>query len=247
MTPRKGPASVPRWTEGQLEAARKRALATFVEERGREGTRAYAEAFNCAEPIVRRLFELSDDLLKFDGEILRQGSELLAAARYLAGPPVSADDLETLVGTRLGGRASDLEAAEQAAAVLRSAWDPIRFPWLTDRRRPTRHQKWTAIRWTAGIWAVERVRTFRRAEASRRQEQKVIDCLLSAGLERGPRLRRIDSLDALSRGTFTQETILAARPSPSGCAGRCGRGGGCKKVRSPTPSCLPCAVRREAR
>lgn len=199
----------PRWTEEQLEAGRQEALAAFIRERGQEGTRAYRAAFEGIEPVVRRLFDVTNDLRDFGGEVLRGDPELLPAARYLAGPPISADDLETLVGGRLGRQAPDPEIAERVADVLRSAWDPIRFPWLGQDRGPRPGERAAAIRWTAGIWAIERLRTQRRTESSRRQEAAAAEALRNAGYEDGPPLRTMDALDALPRGTFTREVTLA--------------------------------------
>ena len=198
----------PKWTEEQLEAGRQEALAAFIRERGQEGTRAYRAAFEEIEPVVRRLFKVTNELRDFRGEVFRQDPELLPAARYLAGPPISADDLETLVGGRLGRRVPDPDVAERVADVLRSAWDPIRFPWLGQDRGPRAGERVAAIRWTAGIWAIERLRTKRRTESSRRQEAATAEALRQAGYEEGPRPRTMDALDALPRGTFTREVVL---------------------------------------
>jgi sulfite reductase beta subunit-like hemoprotein len=131
------------------------------------------------------------------------------AARYLAGPPISADDLETLVGGGLGRRTPEPDVANRVADVLRSAWDPIRFTWLADERAPRAGERRAAIRWTAGIWAIERLRTQRRTESSRRQEAAVAEALIGCGFEEGSRLRSMDLLDALPRGMFTREVTLA--------------------------------------
>ncbi|MCL6537009.1 MAG: XamI family restriction endonuclease [Acidothermus sp.] len=206
---RRRPLQPPKWTEEQLETGRQEALAAFIRERGQEGTRAYREAFDEIEPVVSRLFEATSDLRNFRGEVLREDPKLLPAARYLAGPPISADDLETLVGGRLGRRVPDPEAAKRVADVLRSAWDPIRFPWLGQNRGPRASERAAAIRWTAGIWAIERLRTLRRTESSRRQEAAVAEALHRAGYKHEPRLRVMDTLDALPRGSFAREVSLA--------------------------------------
>ncbi len=199
----------PRWSAGELDGGRTRALAAFVDERGREGTRAYMAAFEDAEPVVRRLLDRTHDLLDFRGNLFRVDTELLAAARYLAGPPISADDLSTLVGGPLGGRALDPAVAERVADVVRSAWDPIRFRWLFERRGPSPGEREEAIRWTAGIWAIERLRTRRRTESSRRQEAAVVAGLAAVGLEEIRGIRAISTLDILPRGSFTREVNLA--------------------------------------
>jgi hypothetical protein len=112
---RRRPVEAPRWTERQLEKDRLEALAAFIRERGQEGTRAYRTAFEELEPVVRRLFEVTKDLRDFHGSVIRKHPELLPAARYLAGPPISADDLETLVGGRLGRRVPEPDVANRVA------------------------------------------------------------------------------------------------------------------------------------
>lgn len=207
--PQRRPLPPPAWPEKRLEQDRQEALAAFIEERGKEGTRAYLTAFKETEPIVLKLFQVTSDLLKFTGEVFEQNRELVETARFLAGPPVSADDLETLVGGKLGRKALEPEMAGRIADVLRSVWDPIRFPWVTEGRNPTKLERQAAIQWTAGIWAVERIRTRRRGESSRRQEAAVATALREAKFKEGPRLRIMSTLDELPRGMFTREVNLA--------------------------------------
>lgn len=209
MAKRRQLGKPPRWSQDQLEAERRTALANFIQERGEEGTRAYEAAFRKNEPVIRRLFALTKDLREFGGHVITTEPELLAAARYLAGPPVSADDLETLVEGSLSRRSIHPDLAEKAASVLRAVWDPMRFPWLTKNRAPKRAERDAAISWTAGIWAVEQLRTLRRTESSRRQEELVVQALSKAGFEEQPRLRALTNLDDLPRGSFTRETNLA--------------------------------------
>lgn len=191
------PAEPPRWSYDELEADRRIALAAFIAERGQEGTAAYKAAFQSNEAIVRQLFELTHDLLEFTGPLFEAQPGLIAAARFLGGPPVSADDLVTLVGARLGSRI-DPDLAQRVADVLRAAWDPIRCPWLPEGRFPTRHERGAAINWTAGIWAVERLRTLRRTTSSR-QETAVVAALRAEGYDVRPRPQVSAALDALPR------------------------------------------------
>lgn len=67
--------------------------------------------------------------------------ELFAALRYVAGPPVSEDDLGVLVTRNVKGIAKkDLTARDDLpVAVLKLICrmsDPFRFPWITEGRRP---------------------------------------------------------------------------------------------------------------
>jgi XamI restriction endonuclease len=199
----------PRWSPERLDSDRQAALNDFIKSWGEKGTSAYRAAFEANEPVVRRLFQLTEDLREFSGEVFREDRDLLDAARYLGGPPVSEDDLATLAGAPLPRLARDPELASRTADVLRSAWDPIRYPWLGEDRTPTEHERHAAIVWTAGIWAVERVRTLQRTRSSREQEKEVARVLLDAGFRQYAHLRRLSTLDELPRGSFSKETNLA--------------------------------------
>jgi hypothetical protein len=199
----------PKWTNDQLEANRLRAIARFIDERGRDSTTAYRAAFARNEPAVRKLLEVSADLLRLDTATIADESELVEAARYMAGPPISEDDLETLTGGHLGGKRLDPETAGRVVDVLRSSLDPIRFPWVSENRPPSEHEREASIAWTAGMWAAEQLRTLRRLESSKRQEAAVGTLLQEARFKLHPRTKRIVALDELPRGMFMHEVVLA--------------------------------------
>lgn len=182
-------------------------MTAFVAGSGTAG-RTYREMFERSQPIVERLFDASHNLRDFRAAIF-EDETLLPAARYLGGPPVSNDDLKTLSGGPLSRRRlSDEEVAGQVAAVLKSAWDPIRFPWLRDDRDPTPHERSTAILWTTGIWAIEQTRTRLRNESSRRQEDATAALLLKSGFKELGGIRMIQSQDDIQRGQFARRVNL---------------------------------------
>src|SRR5689334_450054 len=109
----------PRWSPEELDAQREIALTRFIEAWGREGTRAYRELFERNAPIVRSLFELTSDLTDFRAARFANEPDLLTAARYLGGPPLSADDLTTLIGGKVGRRRLDAELERNVERVLR--------------------------------------------------------------------------------------------------------------------------------
>ena len=63
--------------------------------------------------------------------------------------------------------------------------------------------------WTAGVWAVERLRTIRRTESSKRQEAAVESLLASSGYTLQANVRKIHDFDDLQRGSFGREALLA--------------------------------------
>ncbi len=197
------------YSHEQLDDARQEALGQFVARRGKEGSRLYEEAFARELDLVTHVFKQTKDLLAFSSAVFEREPSLLWPARYLAAPPISADDLDTLVGGSVARRRRlDKDSAERAVEILQAAWDPIRFPWIKESRRPTAAERNTALKWTAGILAIERTRTYRRGESSKRQEGEVV-----SGLERlhwtKANKRRVDDLDDLPRGSFAHRVKLA--------------------------------------
>jgi hypothetical protein len=138
---------------------------------------------------------------------LAETPSFIPTARYLAGPPVSADDLDTLAEARIAARRRlDLDLGRKAALVIEAALDAERLPWLfeTPRRPPTATERDTAVRWTAGLHTVQRVQTGRRGESSARQEEAVEKLLLSLGFAKvAP--RSINVVGGLEPGEFCRE------------------------------------------
>jgi hypothetical protein len=202
----------PTWDDETLEVYRRQAIADFVRERTEEGARPYREAFAKNLGIVRELFRQTSDLLDLGtGATLATQPELLPSVRYLSGPPVSADDLNTLVGSRVSARKRlDPELARLAATIVEAVLDQERFPWMfvSPRRAPTAAERDLAYRWTAGLQTVEQIKTTRRGDSSRKQERAVGDLLRGHGFT-GVRPRPISLLDDLARGEFSRESLVA--------------------------------------
>ena len=83
------------------------------------------------------MFEASDDLRRFGAEILVAQPELVEAARYLVGPPLSQDNLDNLAGAHTNRKALDQELAQRVAQVIGDSLDPWRYPWLAANRAAT--------------------------------------------------------------------------------------------------------------
>jgi hypothetical protein len=188
---------------------REAALAVFIRQRGEEGTSRYEEMFRRNFDLVERLFKWTNDLLDLTGATFELDPTLVSPARYITAPPTSEDDLNTLAGGRVTGRRRiTLDLAARAADVVKAACDPIRFPWVDELREPTRTERRTALMWTAGVWAIESLRTLRRGESSRQQEAAVVLGLDGIGWRMSD-LRQISTLDDLPRGDYSREALLA--------------------------------------
>ena len=86
--------------------------------------------------------------------------------------------------------------------------DPHRFPWLSEGRDPTAHERTTAIVASAVLVAARKVETSRRSDAKREQEARVNALLAALGLVEVPP-RDIPLLDsAPAPGEFCGESRL---------------------------------------
>ena len=179
------PARPPRWDDARLEADRRRAIGEFRAERLREPLGLYRELFGRYRAAVERLIASTDDLAGIEAEAARvlADDDLRYAARYLASPPISEDDLEVLADASLRPRAlrRDPGAALRVAETILLLLDRERFPWIADRRRPADEERRMAVVATAAMIASQRVLTARMNAAPRRQEALVRERLAAAG------------------------------------------------------------------
>jgi hypothetical protein len=215
MSPSKKPGTSqllkvpPKWTDADLSAASNIALEAFVKERLTEGTGRYETLLVEMVPQIEALFVATADLANISGAVFTANQALVEVARWIGGPPVSRDDLKTLVGGNPGNKAINKGVAEHVARTLVAVRDPVRFPWVSEKRIPTAAERRAAILWTAGLFAVERTRTKRRGESSKRQEDAVELALTAAKFKKVvPPARNITQNDQLERGTFTRQVHL---------------------------------------
>jgi XamI restriction endonuclease len=203
--------SPPLWVDEALDERRRRAIDDFIAERAAEGNKPYEAAFAANVAEVESIFAETGDLRDFaTGAALASKPGLTLVARYLAGPPVSADDLNTLAGQPISGRKRlSPEAARRAATVIDAVMDRARFPWLFDDRvrSPTATERQLAINWTAGLRAIQQIQTGRRGESATRQEGAV-EAVLSAEGFKKVNPRPISLADDLSRREFCRESLV---------------------------------------
>jgi hypothetical protein len=205
------------FTISELDAQAGIALGQFVQTRLAEGTGPYRRWFARNRPLVARLFAATNNLRGMDAEALCAAPALIEAARYLAGPPLSEDDLDTLSRSSVSKRTQlDAEAAARAVQTLKAFLDPLRCPWLASGVGPSAADVRKAIDWTASLWAVEKCRTSRRRQSSAAQEREVADLLLGAGIAEEIGLRRIAALDDIPRRRFCREIRLGPAKTDPG-------------------------------
>ena len=125
----------PPWSKEELEAERIKATELFRNHRLEEPLEEYLDAFDQHQGIFEELLETTVDL-KDKTRLVEAATDpkFIEAFRYLAGPPISEDDLKvladttTLAPTRLR---KDREIARRVAHIVMTGLDRRRFPWVT--------------------------------------------------------------------------------------------------------------------
>lgn len=206
------PAEPPLWDEQRLEADRQLAIAQFRDERIGESLGAYLENFAHYRTAIERLLQATDDLagLAAQASDVLADSDLLYTARYLAGPPVSTDDLRVLADARLTPASirADPDSALRVVETILRGLDRERFAWVAEEREPSMEERRVAVVATAALIASQRVRTGRQTDAPRRQEGLVKSWLADTGfVEEQP--RPIPTVFAAPDvGRFTGECVV---------------------------------------
>jgi hypothetical protein len=160
------------WTDQELTDQAQVALGEFVDRRLAEPGGKYLTHIQNRRRAIVRLFKTLTgvDPNSPDTGIVRAlllDDELFDALRYVAGPPVSKDDLGVLVTRDIKGfsktqlRKSDALPGQVLQLICKLA-DPYRFPWIADRRPARHHELRTAIRSTMALHAAQTLATERR-------------------------------------------------------------------------------------
>lgn len=205
----------PRWNEDELDEQIDRALEAFREERVTEPIEQYRHVFDEFAARVRTLLAMTDNLSTLQDaspELLANG-DTLDTLRYLAGPPISADDLKTLSGASLAPSRlrGDPVAAKRILDTVLASLDTKRFPWIEDHRPPDSAELRAAAIASASLMAAQRVQTDRRNSAKSDQEDRVASYLSGIGL-RPVKPREINThSEAPAQGSFCGESLFGGR------------------------------------
>lgn len=110
------------------------------------------------------------------------------ALRALAAPPISEDDLDTLLDARVNKTAvrRHQALADEIGRLLLAALDPHRFPWVLQGREPTESERRTAIMATAVLISMNTVYTRRRSDERDQLEGRLEQLLIDKGYTRAP-------------------------------------------------------------
>jgi hypothetical protein len=173
---------------------------------------AFAELEKANQRLIEQLARLFSDPVDsvFISEILRD-EHLKTALRYLGAPPISEDDLETLLGATLAWTRirDDAAAASGVRDIIAQILDPKRFPWVAKGKLPRRGERAAAVLASTVVAASQRVQTSRRTDERQILVGAVRGVLVGMGM-REVSVRRIENLlrDAPKPGEFTAPCVL---------------------------------------
>lgn len=204
----------PEWTEAQLAADCARAIELFRRQRMEEPLEQYIANFDEYQGVVEELLETTvdlSDLSELHGVLTTP--KLLEAFRYLAGPPISEDDLGVLAESIISRKklTDDPDLVARVGQIVVSGLDRRRFPWVIDGREPTEVERASAVVASAALIATRRLETNRRSDGKRQQEESVRAALKAHGFTEVPP-RKVSVLsDAPGPGEFCGESTLGNR------------------------------------
>ena len=210
------PAAPPRWSDDQFEDDRKKSIHIFREQRMQEPLEQYLEAFEVSQDAIDTLLESTVDLTTLLDKAIDvlTDANLLPAVRYLAGPPISTDDLRTLAydaSLTPSLLRANPDMARQVMEVILANVDRARFPWISEDREPTEAERQAASVATAALLAQRAVMTSRANESKDEQEQAIKDRLVTAGFTEVETRTVHNMSEAPEIGTFCGESLFGER------------------------------------
>ena len=207
----------PVWSEGEL--AREAAIAAerFRAER-LSATADWDVHVERAKAKFERLRDALDDLrpdaASDECVAVAFGDDLREALRYLAGPPISDDDLKVVADVASlspGGADEGRAARRKAFAVVERIIDAHRFPWRGAGSPPSDAQRHAAVLASSILLAAQRSATGRRSEGKNAQEKEIKRRLLDIGFGESPAVAISTAFGGPGRGRFCGECMLGER------------------------------------
>jgi hypothetical protein len=185
-------SSPARWTTQELAEDAATSSAQFRAERlaiSDSWTTHYKSARGKFELLFTKLNDLNPGAITNASLTEAYGQGLGEALRYLAGPPISDDDLKVIAD--VGSIAPsvlkmDAKALRKVFGVIERVIDPHRFPWIENGTAPTEQQKEAALLASSVLLAAQRMATERRTDGKDGQETRVKDYLRTLGFTEVP-------------------------------------------------------------
>jgi XamI restriction endonuclease len=164
--------------------------------------------------VMRRLQPGQGPCLSETAMMAIVGDGLGEALRYLAGPPISEDDMRVLVDAEAltpARLAADASLRARMLEVMSRAIDPRRFPWLAERRAPTEAEIASATLASSVLLAAQRISTERRMDGKGQQETAVTAYLVELGLQQVEARPILTLVKGPQVGQFCGECLLGER------------------------------------
>lgn len=207
----------PRWTTDELKADADISAGEFRSER-LSATDSWDAHYKSArtkfELLFQQLSDLNPGVISDDNISDAYGLGLGEALRYLAGPPISDDDLQVIADVDSiapGVLKKNPEALRKVFGVIERVIDPHRFPWIKDKKLPTQQQREAALLASSVLLAAQRIATERRNEGKDNQETKVKDYLRSLGFSEVPAATITTIVKGPQAWQFCAECLLGER------------------------------------
>lgn len=171
------------WTDQQLREDSVVSSAEFRKQRlavSEAWETHYKQARTKFEQVFKQLNDLNAGAItdKSLSDAYRLG--LGEALRYLAGPPISDDDLRVIADVDSlapGVLANDVSALRKVFDVIERVIDPHRFPWVLAGKPPSAQEREAALLASSVLLAAQRIATERRTDGKDRQEETVKEYL----------------------------------------------------------------------
>ena len=218
MTSSPVPSAPSQWTFEQLNLDAAMAVARFRDERLAVSADSWPRHYLAARRKFEQLFETLDDLrlnAVTDSSLAEAfGKGLSEPLRYLAGPPVSEDDLQVLAvvdSLAPGVLRRDSTAARKVFDVIERVIDQYRFPWVAERAAPTAQQREVALNASAVLLAGQRIQTERRNADKEQQEALVKSYLGSLGFDQVAPTAIRTVVEGPAASQFCGECLLGER------------------------------------
>jgi XamI restriction endonuclease len=176
-----------RWTSEELADNAAKAAERFRAERlavSDSWAMHYKQARTKFEQLFEKLSDLNPGAITNNNLADAYGMGLGEALRYLAGPPISDDDLQIIADVDSiapGVLIKNPDALCKVFGVIERVIDPNRFPWVKSGGTPTAQQREAALLASSVLLAAQRIATERRSEGKENQETKVKDYLRGLG------------------------------------------------------------------
>lgn len=206
-----------RWSAAELAEDASTSAAQFRAERlavSDSWEQHYLQARGKFEQLFAKLNDLTSGAITDDHLADVYSSGLGEALRYLAGPPISDDDLQVIAGVESlapGVLKRNSEALRKVFGVIERVLDSHRFPWMDTGDEPTSQQREAALLASSVLLASQRIATERRSEGKDNQETKLKDYLRSVGFTEVPPQPISTIVKGPQANQFCAECLLGER------------------------------------